>query len=80
MPVSENGHVSSVAVRKNEILFIVLHMYLVYNVRNGNWWEVQHDVVTGCVPAAFALPESLLPCKSQSGSMSYNSALMVWFD
>ena len=55
-------------------------MYLVYNVRNGNWWEVQHDVVTGCVPAAFALPESLLPCKSQSGSMSYNSALMVWFD
>ncbi|KAL6314073.1 hypothetical protein AAG906_011808 [Vitis piasezkii] len=62
MAVSENGHVSSVAARNNEILFIVLNRYLVCNVRNGSWKEIwRRDVVAGCVPAAFAFTESLLP-------------------
>ncbi|KAJ9672031.1 hypothetical protein PVL29_025603 [Vitis rotundifolia] len=69
MPVSENGHVSSVAARNNEILFIVLNRYLVYNVRNGSWKEIwRRDDVAGCVPPAFAFTESLLPCTGFIGS------------
>ena len=80
MPVAENGHVSSVAARNNEILFIVLNRYLVCNVRNGSWKEIwRRDVVAGCVPVAFAFTESLLPCNSQTGSMSYNSGIMGFY-
>ena len=67
MPILEIGYVFSVVAQKNEILFMLVERYFLYNIGSRTWRELDWgDVLRRMYPTAFAFTESLLPCKSQN--------------
>ncbi|XP_034672774.1 uncharacterized protein LOC117904331 isoform X2 [Vitis riparia] len=68
MPILEIGYVFSVVAQKNEILFMLVERYFVYNIGSRTWRELDWgDVLRRKYPTAFAFTESLLPCTGTIG-------------
>ena len=66
--------VKYVAVRENEILFGIVKHFFLYNMVTRTWRELEH----GCrdrLSFPMVYTKSLLPCKFETGFLSYNYAL-----
>ena len=64
VPFSSNECIDSVAALKNEIFFITTDHYLIYNLDDGTWTELDlADDFERNLPVVFPYTESLLPCK-----------------
>lgn len=80
IPVDPIECVDSVAAQKNELFLITSTHYLIFNIENKTWTEIDiDDIFEENFPIAFAFTESLLPCKFSKLFHKYVFLLnLVW--